>query len=1120
MGRKNGESKQMLFKRACHCFLALFVLVGVTAGVGLSAFAEEADWVLSGEGDISILSYTPPIVTDELLADLEFTTLELQEISISDLQLALEAGDTTSQEVVSMYLDRIAAYDRPLALNAVILVNPRALEIAAALDAERAAGHVRGPLHGIPIVIKDNYDYDGMPTSAGSKVLQDSYPSNSAFTVQRLVDAGAIVIAKANLSEFANSRTTSQSSLGGTAHNPYAVSASGLANRASGGSSGGSGVSVAANFALASMGTDTGGSIRSPGHANGLFALKPTWGVTSREGVIPLVLARDVTGPLARTATDIAYMMDAIVGTDVQDDITLTADSRIPDTYVDYLNADALADARIAWLPASKWTRPASGATLEAWLASNPVHEQWQTDMEAAGATFLSIDFPYTTYYNTLYKNPATPDAPNFNTGWGPIDIEQYFRALPTTDEMAARGITEAVGRFGVNPVHSQIDIRDLGVYASNGTGDYMISSITTNANNIEAGNPDYNWEAGYRVRTDNGWRIFLANRALYQAALALYLDAYDADCFAYYMWRGPATTSGTAGDNANYLQNIVSHGGFPDLVVPIGATDGTNASYPAGMPICVDLVGRAWDEGALIEIAYAYEQAYTKRVDSRYTVPLVDEKVLLKLTQLIDAIDGLDLTLFSADSVAALTVVLDAAKALDGDSSAQEYYDALFALAGAYDALLPDTNKTLLSATIAVAAGLIEDGTVDLLIDTVRLGFLEAYETALAIEADPYASQDEIDEATITLMDSIHKAGFLKGDKEELAHLVELCAGENLDNFVEAGKAAFIEALAAAEALLADGDAMDAEIEAAWDALFEAWANLRLYADKSLLSATYALCAALDTTPYTAQSVAPFRAALNNAASVLQDNTLSQDDQSIVNAAVTALNTTRSNLQLAQQPPADPPTNPPANPPVVEQQGGGNGGTPLAPLPLTGVSDWAQKEVDALNARGVIPEALKSEFQKTIRRDEFTALLVNVYEYVKGPVTGYSSPFTDIADSAYKVAIEKAYTVKLVDGTGPQSFTPDGLLTREETAKLLGTVVAQINGTTIPATGTPNFVDSAAIAGWAVPYVAYVQTNKIMLGDNNDVTLSKFEPQGTLTREMAFLTAERLIVQYDWKAI
>ena len=181
--------------------------------------------------------------------------------------------------------------------------------------------------------------------------------------------------------------------------------------------------------------------------------------------------------------------------------------------------------------------------------------------------------------------------------------------------------------------------------------------------------------------------------------------------------------------------------------------------------------------------------------------------------------------------------------------------------------------------------------------------------------------------------------------------------------------------------------------------------------------------------------------------------------------------------------------------------------------LPLTGLSSWAVAEASCLNERGVIPTALKSRFQSPIRRDEFTALLVRIYEDTTDEIYwGSLPPFNDISDSFYQTAIRKAYYFRLIDGTSPTKFTPAGLLTREQTAKLLFTMVDEIDGAKL-GNGTPDFTDNTKISPWAVPYVAYAQNNKLMQGKSG----GNFDPKGNLTREEAMLVVERLIVQYDW---
>ncbi|MEY4958425.1 MAG: hypothetical protein RL409_2682, partial [Gemmatimonadota bacterium] len=233
--------------------------------------------------------------------------LDLDAATITELNAAFDAGTLTSEQLVKRYLARIAAYDRQgPAIHTVIALNPKALETARALDGERKAKGKRSPLHGIPIVLKDNYDTRDLPTTAGSVLLEGYIPARDAVLVQKLRDAGAIVLAKVNLSEFASGGT--YSSLGGQTLNPHHLAFS------PGGSSGGTGAAVAAAFAQFGLGTDTGGSIRGPATVNGIVALKPTHGLLSRSGIIPLALSFDTGGPMARSVTDVAIALGAMTG--------------------------------------------------------------------------------------------------------------------------------------------------------------------------------------------------------------------------------------------------------------------------------------------------------------------------------------------------------------------------------------------------------------------------------------------------------------------------------------------------------------------------------------------------------------------------------------------------------------------------------------------------------------------------------------------------------------------------------------------------------------------------------------------------------------------------------------
>src|SRR5471032_1934215 len=254
---------------------------------------------------------------------------DVTEATIPALQRAMSDGRLTSVALVDDYLARIAAYDHAgPAINAMIRLNPRAHTDAVALDAERKAGHVRGPLHGIPIIFKDNYDTKDMITTAGSLALATHQPKSDAFVVKKLRDAGAIIIGKANMHELA-AGITSISSMGGQTRNPYDLS------RCPGGSSGGTGAAIAANFAVIGWGSDTCGSIRIPSAFGSLFGLRPTMGLFSRDGIVPLSHTQDTPGPLERTVTDLAIGLDATVGADPNDVATRVLDGRQLPHFVD-----------------------------------------------------------------------------------------------------------------------------------------------------------------------------------------------------------------------------------------------------------------------------------------------------------------------------------------------------------------------------------------------------------------------------------------------------------------------------------------------------------------------------------------------------------------------------------------------------------------------------------------------------------------------------------------------------------------------------------------------------------------------------------------------------------------
>src|SRR5688500_15082593 len=269
---------------------------------------------------------------------------DVTEATIADLQSSLDRRTVTSVQLVDAYLARIAAYDAAgPQLNAMIRMNPKARADAAVLDAERARGQLRGPLHGIPIILKDNFDVAGLATSGGSLALATNIPSTDAFIVRKLRDAGAIILGQSNMHELAAGITTI-SSLGGQTRNAYDP------RRCPGGSSGGTGVAIAASFAAVGWGSDTCGSIRIPSAYSSLFGLRPTQGLASRSGVMPLSHTQDVPGPLARTVTDLAIALDVTVGIDAADSDTRVLGTRAVPRFTDSLSATALRGARLGVL--------------------------------------------------------------------------------------------------------------------------------------------------------------------------------------------------------------------------------------------------------------------------------------------------------------------------------------------------------------------------------------------------------------------------------------------------------------------------------------------------------------------------------------------------------------------------------------------------------------------------------------------------------------------------------------------------------------------------------------------------------------------------------------------------
>jgi amidase len=330
--------------------------------------------------------------------------IDLESATIADLNAAFSAGTLTSERLVELCLARINAFDRRgPSLRAMIAINAKALETARALDAERRSKGPRSPLHGIPVVLKDNIDTADMPTTAGSVLLEGSVPPDDAFIVRKLRQAGAVVIGKANLSEFASGGAFS--SLGGQSLNPHDLT------RSPSGSSGGTAVAIAAAFAVVGLGTDTGGSIRGPAAANGIVGLKPTHGLLSRDGIIPLALSFDTAGPMGRSVYDVAAMLGVMTGVDSADPATRKSDGQFATDYTKFLHADALKGARIGIARDFFGHDPDVDWVIEASLDA----------MRRRGATLIDVRYPRwlldakDDFYNVIRR-------PEFA-----VQIEQYL---------------------------------------------------------------------------------------------------------------------------------------------------------------------------------------------------------------------------------------------------------------------------------------------------------------------------------------------------------------------------------------------------------------------------------------------------------------------------------------------------------------------------------------------------------------------------------------------------------------------------------------------------------------------------------------------------------------------
>ena len=489
-------------------------------------------------------------------------TLEITASTIEEINAAFANESLTSEQLVELYLSRIEAYDDTgPALNAVLALNGQALDRARALDAERRDKGPRSRLHGIPIVLKDNIDTADLPTTAGSLLLAGSLPPDDAFIVQKLRAAGAIILAKVNMSEFASGGA--MSSLGGPIRNPHDLERSPL------GSSGGTGASIAAAYAQFGLGTDTGGSVRWPSTANGIVGLKPTYGLVSRDGIIPLALSFDMAGPMARNVYDVAAALSVMTGIDPADQATVQSEGRIDLDYTEHLDITALDGARIG-------------------IARDFLDQDSEVDwiieasldvMRGAGATVVTVRFPqwlldangelYTAVRHREFR----------------VQIAEYLATLkPKYPKTLAQLIEQATR-----------------MTAPNDSGQPNPSRWSLMRREDDSGDLD---DPEYQAVREHGL-------ALVRGFIDGLLESKKLDAIVYPTSpRRPSRidadpiSGGTQRVSPIRLANLT---GFPDLVVPAGFTGN-------GLPVGISFLGTAFSEPKLLALGYAFEQVTKAR--------------------------------------------------------------------------------------------------------------------------------------------------------------------------------------------------------------------------------------------------------------------------------------------------------------------------------------------------------------------------------------------------------------------------------------------------------------------------------------------------------------------------
>ena len=465
---------------------------------------------------------------------------DIVEKDIIDLQAALRDGRVTSVQLVDLYRERIDRYDKSgPAINAFITLNPNAREHAETLDRERQSGRTRGPLHGIPLVIKDNFTTADMPTTAGTLALDGFKAGRDAFQIKKLRDGGVIFLGKTNLHELAAGITT-VSSAGGQTLNPYDRS------RNPGGSSGGTAAAVASSFGPAGMGTDTCGSIRIPAAHNNLWGIRPTMGLSSRDGVVPLSHSQDVAGPIARSVTDLALLLDATVGFDPADPATEAGRDQVPRSYLGFMGDSSLVNVHIG--------------VVDSLMGRAPEDEEVRHIVSEAIDTLGGM-------------GAGTADVD--------IDVETLLRDTSTIPLEFKFDLMDFLGAHRA-PVRSLDEILRWGLYRTE------LDSTFRQRNAVQE-------------RDSAAYRNVLARRAAATTTVQGIMRGRGLTLLAYPTIRRKAEKVGVAQPGTNCQLSATT--GWPAISMPAGFTDD-------GLPVGLELLGPPFSEGTLLRVAYAYRTA------------------------------------------------------------------------------------------------------------------------------------------------------------------------------------------------------------------------------------------------------------------------------------------------------------------------------------------------------------------------------------------------------------------------------------------------------------------------------------------------------------------------------